>query len=58
VSPVRAGDKAQLAPLLRAAAQDGRLSGELYEGLWRDIGTAERLDELDALLRAETRTGA
>jgi MurNAc alpha-1-phosphate uridylyltransferase len=58
VSPVRAGDKAQLAPLLRAAAQDGRLSGELYEGLWRDIGTAERLDELDARLRAETRTGA
>ena len=58
VSPVRAGDKAQLAPLLRAAAQDGRLAAELYEGLWRDIGTAERLAELDALLRARTRTGA
>jgi len=58
VSPVRAADKAQLAPLLRAAAHDGRLSGELYEGLWRDIGTAERLAELDALLRARTRTGA
>ena len=58
VSPVRAGDKAQLAPLLRAAAHDGRLAGELYEGLWRDIGTAERLAELDALLRARTRTGA
>lgn len=58
VAPVRAGDKAQLAPLLRAAAQDGRLAGELYAGLWRDIGTAERLAELDALLRARTRTGA
>ena len=58
VEPVRAGDKAQLAPLLRAAAQEGRLAGELYEGLWRDIGTAERLAELDALLRARTRTGA
>ena len=58
VAPVRAGDKAQLAPLLRAAAQDGRLAGELYAGLWRDIGTAERLAELDALLRAGTRTGA
>jgi len=58
VAPVRAGDKAQLAPLLRAAAQEGRLAGELYAGLWRDIGTAERLAELDALLRAGTRTGA
>jgi len=26
--------------------------------LWRDAGTAERLAELDALLRARTRTGA
>ena len=54
VAPVRAGDKAQLAPLLRAAADAGRLSGELHRGLWRDIGTAERLAELDALLRART----
>ena len=54
VAPVRAGDKAQLAPLLRAAADAGRLSGELHQGLWRDIGTAERLAELDALLRART----
>lgn len=50
VAPVRAGDKAQLAPLLRAAAADGRLSGELHAGLWRDAGTAERLAELESLL--------
>ncbi len=56
VAPVRAGDKAQLAPLLRAAADAGRLSGELHRGLWWDIGTAERLAELDALLRARTKT--
>jgi MurNAc alpha-1-phosphate uridylyltransferase len=55
VAPVRAGAKAPLAPLLRAAADAGRLSGELYRGLWRDIGTAERLAELDGLLRARTR---
>ena len=53
VAPVRAGDKAQLAPLLRAAAADGRLSGELHAGLWRDVGTAERLAELESLLTKE-----
>jgi len=58
VAPVRAGDKAQLAPLLRAAADAGRLSGELHRGLWRDAGTAERLAELDALLRARMKAGA
>jgi len=58
VAPVRAGDKAQLAPLLRAAADTGRLSGELHRGLWRDAGTAERLAELDALLRARMKAGA
>ena len=53
VAPVRAGDKAQLAPLLRAAAAHGRLSGELHAGLWRDVGTAERLAELESLLAKE-----
>jgi len=51
VAPVRAGEKAQLAPLLRAAAALGQLSGELHAGLWRDIGTADRLAGLEALLR-------
>lgn len=32
-----------LAPLLRTAIAEGRASGELYTGDWRDIGTAERL---------------
>jgi MurNAc alpha-1-phosphate uridylyltransferase len=50
VAPVRAGEKAQLAPLLRSAAAAGRLSGELHAGLWRDAGTAERLAELDSLI--------
>lgn len=39
-----------LAPLLRVAATDGRLSGSLYEGLWADIGTPERLEALRAAL--------
>jgi MurNAc alpha-1-phosphate uridylyltransferase len=41
----------KLAPLLRAAARAGRVSGELHEGPWLDIGTPERLAELDAHLR-------
>jgi len=32
-----------LAPLLRTAADAGRVSGKLYEGYWADAGTAERL---------------
>lgn len=34
--------KQALAPLLREAADKGCLSGELYKGLWTDVGTLER----------------
>jgi MurNAc alpha-1-phosphate uridylyltransferase len=37
-----------LAPMLRAAADADRLGGQVYEGLWRDVGTPERLSELNA----------
>lgn len=36
-----------LAPLLRAAMERGQVSGEYYGGRWRDVGTPERLAELD-----------
>jgi MurNAc alpha-1-phosphate uridylyltransferase len=39
-----------LLPLFRRAAQAGRLEGRLYEGLWFDIGTPQRLAALDAQL--------
>ncbi len=45
----------KLAPLLRGAARAGRVSGEIYEGRWLDIGTPERLAELDERLRASLR---
>ena len=41
----------KLAPLLRAAARAGRVSGELHDGEWLDIGTPQRLAELDQRLR-------
>jgi MurNAc alpha-1-phosphate uridylyltransferase len=43
--------KVPLAPLLRKAMAAGRVSGEHYRGRWHDIGTAERLQALDAELR-------
>ena len=36
-----------LVPLLRDAADRGLLGGSLYEGVWEDIGTPERLAELN-----------
>jgi len=50
VDGVAAGRKAQLAPLWRAAAERGEVTGELYEGHWSDVGTPERLAELKARL--------
>lgn len=51
VEPVKRGDKVPLAPLLRAAAARGLISGELFRGLWQDVGTAQRLAELEMQLR-------
>jgi len=50
VAGIRAGERAPLAPLLHAAAAEGRVSGELYAGPWFDVGTAERLAALEAHL--------
>jgi MurNAc alpha-1-phosphate uridylyltransferase len=43
-----------LAPLLRQAMDDGLVSGQLHEGRWFDIGTPQRLADLDRML-AQTR---
>jgi MurNAc alpha-1-phosphate uridylyltransferase len=32
--------------------QDGQVSGEYYAGQWMDIGSPQRLSELDLKLRA------
>jgi N-acetyl-alpha-D-muramate 1-phosphate uridylyltransferase len=40
------GVPAKLAPLLRLAAQHDRLTARLYTGPWTDVGTPERLAQL------------
>ena len=41
-----------LVPLLQDAMAEDLVSGEIYEGLWMDIGTPERLQEVNALYAA------
>ena len=38
----------KLAPLLREAMTENRVSGEKYAGPWHDVGTPQRLQELNA----------
>jgi MurNAc alpha-1-phosphate uridylyltransferase len=45
------GSKVPLAPLLREQIALGRVSGEHYRGIWLDVGTPQRLNELDKQLR-------
>ncbi|MBI2383150.1 MAG: nucleotidyltransferase family protein [Gammaproteobacteria bacterium] len=37
-------------PLWRKAAEQGRMSGEVFRGLWSDVGTRERLAKLERRL--------
>lgn len=43
-----------LAPLLRAAMARGRVSGVHFRGRWVDVGTPQRLAELDQQLAADS----
>jgi MurNAc alpha-1-phosphate uridylyltransferase len=44
------GVKAALGPLLRTAMDQHRVSAELYTGRWTDVGTPQRLQDLNASL--------
>jgi len=46
------GSKLPLSPLLREQIALGKVSGELYNGIWVDVGTPQRLEELDKILPA------
>ncbi|AKJ97297.1 mannose-1-phosphate guanylyltransferase [Pseudomonas chlororaphis] len=42
----------RLAPLLRKAMAEGRVSGERLQGHWVDVGTHERLAQVETLIEA------
>jgi MurNAc alpha-1-phosphate uridylyltransferase len=44
------GARCQLASLLRPLMAQGRVTGEHHRGLWMDIGTPQRLAELERVL--------
>lgn len=48
---LEANRPARLAPLLREAIAEGRVSGATHHGQWIDVGTPARLAELDRQLR-------
>ena len=54
--PVAAGAKYALAPLLRNQMVPGRITGEHFRGEWDDIGTPQRLADLDARLQHTPRS--
>lgn len=46
------GGAFKLAPLLRTAMAEGRVSGEHLKGHWVDVGTHERLAQVETLIEA------
>lgn len=48
---VQRGQAAKLAPLLMVAMQQQQVTGQHHQGLWHDIGTPERLAQLDQWLQ-------
>lgn len=45
-----------LAPILRSKCDQGLVSGQLHEGLWTDVGTIERLQQLEQQLTQNDRS--
>ena len=47
---------AKLAPILKKLIDAKCISGEVYQGLWFDIGTPERLNEVNLFLKEELKS--
>lgn len=50
---MKPGIPIKLAPILRSAVNDKKVTGEYFEGVWLDVGTPERLQQLDRQLSAQ-----
>ena len=48
---IQAGSIAKLAPLLRLAMQQQQVLGSHFTGQWTDVGTPERLQQIDHAIR-------
>ncbi|MBN3760293.1 nucleotidyltransferase family protein [Burkholderia sp. Ac-20365] len=48
-----AGTRRALTPYYREAISLGRVTGELYDGLWENVGTPAQLEALDRVLKAQ-----
>lgn len=48
---IETGAPAKLAPLLKRKIEKGEVSGEHHRGIWHDIGTPQRLEELNQQLQ-------
>ncbi|RJG07088.1 nucleotidyltransferase family protein [Noviherbaspirillum cavernae] len=53
---IEAGQSAPLAPILRRYADRGHVGGEVVRGNWTDVGTPERLAQLNAPIHQGVRT--
>ena len=54
-STVRRGSRSPLMAVLTPAMARGRVGGEHHRGLWLDVGTPARLDQLEEQLRAQAK---
>lgn len=53
---INAEPVAKLAPILKKLIDAECISGEAYQGLWFDIGTPERLNEVNLFLKEELKS--
>ncbi len=51
---VKRGEAAKLAPLLKQAIADGKVSAMHFKSVWHDIGTPERLTALNQALQGQS----
>ena len=49
----KSGEKFSIVPILRDAMHRNEITGEHYRGAWNDVGTPERLKELNSVLRTD-----